>query len=358
VNGREYYRDEQVTLWLGDALDVLRGLPDESVDCVVTSPPYYGLRDYGVDGQYGLEATPAAYVETMRQVFAECRRVLTKDGTCWINLGDSYVSPGGQTDTTAASRLKGRPSVRLNGRPPRANAEIAPKNLLMIPARVALALQDDGWILRNDVIWHKPNAMPESVTDRLATRYEHLFLLARSPRYRFDLDAIREPSQRPASGKSWSERKSAGAPKRHGLAGAAAAKDRDFAVSDGGRNPGDVWDGGPGERQPETDYRLGRDHDAVNSAGRNPGDLWSVTTKPYAEAHFAVMPIDIAVRCVKAGCKPGGTVLDPFSGSGTTGEAARRLGRRYLGIDLKAAYHDLAIKRYAQGVLDLSAGAA
>lgn len=346
-----YYQDEQVTLHLGDALETLRALPDESVDCIVTSPPYYGLRDYGVAGQYGLEASPAAYVETMRAVFSEAKRALAKDGTCWINLGDSYVSPGGQTDTTAAARLTGHPSVRLNGRPPRATAEIAPKNLLGMPWRIAFALQDDGWILRNEIIWHKPNAMPESVTDRLSNRHEHLFLFSRSPRYWFDLDAIREAPTAAAAGKSWAERRSAGAPKRHGLAGAAAAKDGDFAPGAAGRNPGDVWN-----RRPETDYRIDRDHDATNRAGRNPGDLWSITTKPYPDAHFAVMPIDLPIRCIKAGCKPGGTVLDPFSGSGTTGEAARNLDRKYIGIDLNPAYHDLAIKRFAQGVLTFEQG--
>jgi site-specific DNA-methyltransferase (cytosine-N4-specific) len=332
VNGREYYRDEQVTLWLGDALDVLRALPDESVDCIVTSPPYYGLRDYGVDGQYGLEATPAAYVETMRQVFAEARRVLAKDGTCWINLGDSYARGNtGQGNDGPSSTLQGgtRPSFRSDGATvspaKRAGAGIPDKNLLMIPERVAIALQDDGWILRSKVIWHKPNAMPESVLDRPAGRYEFVYLLTRSERYWFDLDTIREPHTMEQRRRTVKHR----------------------------YNP-------PASQPEHTGLHTVRAEVAPDGhpLGRNPGDVWTIATQPYPEAHFAVFPAEIPIRCIKAGCKPGGTVLDPFSGSGTAGEAARRLGRRYLGIDLNPAYHDLAIKRYAQGVLDLSAGAA
>jgi site-specific DNA-methyltransferase (cytosine-N4-specific) len=316
VNGREYYRDEQVTLWLGDALDVLRGLQDESVDCIVTSPPYYGLRDYGVDGQYGLEATPAAYVETMRQVFAEARRVLAKDGTLWLNLGDSYYSGKGEPTQPDLKNPARRPGKRVLDGP---SFGLPRKNLLGIPWRVAFALQDDGWTLRNEIIWEKPNSLPEAVTDRLSTRHEHVFLFSRSARYWFDLDAIREP----------------------------------YAAPD--RTPGATAFGARNASLPRTATKA---YLGPEAAGRNPGDVWKIATKPYPEAHFAVMPRQLAERCIKAGCKPGGTVCDPFSGSGTTGEAARRLGRRYLGIDLNAAYHDLAIKRYAQGVLDLSAGAA
>lgn len=310
-----YYRDEQVTLLLGKALEALATLPDESVDCIVTSPPYYGLRDYGIDGQYGLEATPAQYVETMRAVFAEARRVLAKDGTLWLNLGDTYNNRTRGSWRGSSDGLTGR------AHSPRWQrlTEVPEKSLLMIPERVAFALQDDGWVLRNKIVWRKTNPMPESATDRLSAHHEYVFLLTRSPRYFFDLDAIRETPAKPDRGKSWTERRSAGAPKRHGLAGAAAAKDSDFAA---------------------------------NESGRNPGDVWTISTRPYPEAHFAVFPIELPIRCIKAGCRPGGTVLDPFSGSGTTGEAARRLGRHYVGIDLKPDYHDLAVKRFAQGMLE------
>jgi len=312
---QEYYRDDQVTLLLGDALEQLRTLPDGSVDCVVTSPPYYGLRDYGTPGQYGLEPTPAAYVETMRALFAEARRVLADDGTLWLNLGDSYAS-GGRTsyDTRGGN-------TRANGyAAQRAPSELPGKNLLGVPWRTAFALQDDGWILRNEIIWHKTNAMPESIKDRLSTRHEHLFLFAKASRYRFDLDAIREPhTMRP-------QRRPRGHKERQKL----------------GVLPAQTWSTSE------------RDEPGVDGhpLGRNPGDVWSIPTRPYPAAHFAVFPIDIPLRCIKAGCRPGGTVLDPFSGSGTTGAAARQLGRKYVGIDLNPAYHDLAKERFTQGVLD------
>lgn len=306
-----YYTDPQVTLLLGDALEVLRTLPDESVNCVVTSPPYYGLRDYGVDGQYGLEASVGEYVETMRQVFAEVRRVLAADGTLWLNLGDSYAYPPGSAGKQGNGQRKGR-TFTAEGLP--GTRELAPKNLIGVPWRVALALQDDGWILRNDIIWQKPNAMAESVLDRFHAAHEHVFLLVKEQRYWFDIDAVRVP---------------------HAASGLARRK-YTFVPTTPGDNP---VHSRPGMKP-------------ANDLGKNPGDVWPITTKPYPAAHFAVMAPDLAQRCIKAGCKPDGTVLDPFSGSGTTGEAARMLGRKYIGIDLKPAYHDLAVKRFAQGVLD------
>lgn len=321
MNGRaEYYRDEQVTLLLGDALEQLRTLPDGSVDCIVTSPPYYQLRTYGVDGQYGQEATPAAYVETMRALFAEARRVLADDGTLWLNIGDSYNNTAaGQnacnTHRNGSSDAKQRAAEAAAGRRKELLDKTLPaKNMLMIPERVALALQDDGWILRNRIIWSKPNAMPESVTDRLSQKYEPVFLFANGQRYWFDLDAIREPLA---------------APGRKAGSSAFRARDLNHQRTGTGRYAE------PGGR------------------GRNPGDVWSIAPRPYPGAHFATFPIDLPLRCIKAGCRPGGTVLDPFSGSGTTGAAARQLGRRYVGIDLNPAYHDLARERFAQGVLDL-----
>lgn len=317
-----YYQDEQVTLLLGDALEQVRTLPTASVGCIVTSPPYYGLRDYGTDGQYGLEASPVEYVETMRVLFAEVRRVLADDGTLWLNLGDSYAAAGGHTDPGGTSALQGR-RVQLMQNMPSKPADRPKKNLLGIPWRTAFGLQDDGWILRNEIIWHKTNAMPESIKDRLSSRHEHLFLFAKASRYSFDLDSIREPhTMRP-------QRRPRGHKQRQKL----------------GVLPAQTWS------------TSGRDEPGVDGhpLGRNPGDVWSIPTRPYPGAHFAVFPIDLPVRCIKAGCRPGGTVLDPFSGSGTTGAAARQLGHPYIGIDLNAAYHDLARDRFAQGVLDLGA---
>ncbi len=277
-----YYADDAVTLYRGDALAVLRELPANSVNCAVTSPPYYGLRDYGEPGQYGLEETPAEYVATLRAVFADLRRVLTVDGTLWLNLGDAYARSS--------------------------------KNLLGTPWRVAFALQDDGWILRNHIVWHKLSTRPESVKDRLSSRHESLFLLTKSDRYWFDLDAIREP---------------------HSAA----------TVARLASGPVGVRRVTPGEQ---------RDPHVVDGLekGRNPGDVWSIPSVPFTEAHFAVMPPALAKRCILAGCRPGGVVLDPFCGSGTTGLVAGRLGLRFVGIDLSAKYLDLALRtRLAQSAL-------
>lgn len=310
-----FYKDDTVTLWHGDALEVMSNLPAGSVDCVVTSPPYYGLRDYGTEGQYGLEESPAAYVETMRALFGEVRRVLADDGTLWLNIGDSYgrgsrpleqppqtVESGGRYERARVPRPDEKRSLNL-----------PPKNLMGIPWRTAFALQDDGWILRNDIIWAKPNAMPESVTDRLSTKHEHLFMFAKRSRYWFDLDPIREASA------------------------------HEYGTRD---RRSETWSNGS--------TGLGAHHGTtqLHEAGRNPGDVWSIPTQPYPGAHFAVMPQTLASRCIQAGCKPGGVVLDPFSGSGTTGLAAAKHGRRYVGIDLNPDYLELSLKtRLAQPAL-------
>jgi DNA modification methylase len=318
-----FFADDQVTLHHADALEALRGMPSHSVNCVVTSPPYYGLRDYGIPGQYGLEPTPAEYVATMRAVFAEARRVLTLDGTLWLNLGDTYAGKGNAGASVGMTRRADRADLI----PPRHNTtgEAPYKSLLMIPERVAWGLVEDGWTLRNRIVWAKTDAMPESVQDRLANRHEALFLFSRSPRYWFDLDAIREPAQ-PANvrrGRGWANRRAQGAPGRHGLQGAAHAADSDFAP---------------------------------DPAGRNPGDVWSVSTAGFPAAHFAVMPERIAERCVLAGCRPGGVVLDPFSGSGTTGMVALRTGRRYVGVDLSEEYLRLSLRTRLQqrAIVDLA----
>jgi site-specific DNA-methyltransferase (cytosine-N4-specific) len=323
---RPYYEDDAVTLWHGDSLAVLRELPDRSVNCCVTSPPYFGLRDYGNKGQYGLEASPAEYVETMRALFAEVRRVLADDGTLWLNLGDSYsrnpAKGGSGTPNGRNVPAMGYPDRSKRGssdghvgradRPGSPAGGVPHKNLLGVPWLAAFALQGDGWILRNEIIWSKPNAMPESVTDRLSSRHEHLFMFAKSQRYWFDLDPIREPH--------------VSTPDREGKNALRGQK----AIRPVGPNSGSYSEG-----------------------GRNPGDVWEVAARPFAEAHFAVMPPELAERAVLAGCKPGGTVLDPFSGSGTTGLAANKHGRKYVGIDLSSDYLDLSLRtRFAQPGLD------
>lgn len=292
-----YYSDESVTLYHGDAIDVLRQLPDETVQCCVTSPPYYGLRDYQQAGQYGAENTPGEFVDTMRTVFSEVRRVLTPDGTLFLNLGDTYAS----------TRNHGVPA----------------KNLLGIPWRVAFALQQDGWILRNAIVWDKPNATPASVTDRFAVHYEHVFMFSRHARYWFDLDAVRVPQSD---------------------ASIARARRADHRTKTGWA---DAHHGNPPRG-------LARQSQRDTSVGANPGDVWAVPTVHAPGAHFACMPPALAERCIKAGCRPGGTVLDPFNGSGTTGLAAAGHGHPYVGIDLNSGYLDLSLQtRLAQPVLAL-----
>lgn len=328
---KPYYADESVTLYHGDALTVLTSLPDASVNCCVTSPPYFGLRDYGVDGQLGLEASPAEYVENLRARFAQVRRVLADDGTLWLNLGDSYVSSNGHTDPNVTSTLQGRRQAGMTPGIVGRRANLPPKSLLGMPWRTVFALQDDGWTLRNDIIWAKPNAMPESVTDRLSTKHEHLFLFAKSPRYWFDLDPIRATLIRPEA-------------LTEGLVFGGKSPDV-------GRRRGATY----GKASSANLSPTGTRHDDIYDAkGRNPGDVWSIPTQPFPDAHFAVMPRTLAERAIQAGCKPGGTVLDPFSGSGTTGLAAARHGRKYVGIDLNAEYLDLSLRtRLAQPGLDL-----
>jgi DNA modification methylase len=312
------------TLHVGDARAVLAGMPDQSANCIVTSPPYWGKRDYGVAGQYGHEATPRAYVDAMRGVFSEARRVLADDGTCWLNLGDSYSASGGGA-TGLHSYLGSRITTHRA-------AELPAKNLLGLPWQVAFALQDDGWILRNAIIWHKPNAMPESVRDRLNCRHELVFLFVKQPAYWFDLDPIRIPHAA-STRREIGERRS-----------------RPPGRSDSCARPPKY---GPGTAEVTTARRYGgRRHTRGHPNGRNPGDVWSIPTRPYKGPHFAAYPIDLPLKCIAAGCKPGGMVLDPFAGSGTTGLAAIQLGRRFCGVDLSPEFVRLAAGRLAQVLAD------
>lgn len=308
----KYHHDDQVSLFLGDAFEVTTHLADKAVNCIVTSPPYFGLRDYGTERQYGLESSPSQYVEVMRRLFSEMRRVLADDGTLWLNIGDSYQSSGGHTSQGRSSQRRGRSNVEAQNAA-KVVSGLPNKNLLGIPWRVAFALQDDGWILRNAIVWNKPNAMPESVTDRLSTRYEMLFLFSKQQRYWFDLDPIQEPLAYPEA-----------------------------ANVVGGKHT-------------EISSRRGGQYRPNHNGGRNPGDVWTIPTQPFSEAHFAVYPLALPTRCIVAGCKPGGTVLDPFNGSGTTGLAAQRTGRKYIGIDINRQYLNLTLTtRLKDMTLDFS----
>ena len=332
-----HFQDSTVTLYHGRALDIARELPDESVNCIVTSPPYFKLRDYGVEGQYGLEATPGEYVENQRILFAELWRVLAHDGTLWLNLGDSYAGSWGNQGHdpkradlhTKCRDAEALPTRRRTGssRP----GMPAAKNLIGIPWRVALALQEDGWILRNDIVWSKPNAMPESVTDRLSSRYEHVFMFSKSSRYWFDLNPIKVPvkTQRGAALNWARESKEADVP---GQGHHQHRADRTPYAP--GMNPQNI------KAANGSQHRLPSDHPGT----RNPGDVWEIPTQPFAGSHFAVMPIALAERCILAGCRPNGTLLDPCSGIGTTGLVAQRTGRRYIGIDINRDYLDLSLR--------------
>ena len=331
-NVTPYYADDQITLWHATALDALREIADDTVACIVTSPPYYGLRSYLPDthpdktAELGTEREPAEYVARLAEVLAECRRVLRPDGTMWLNLGDSYSTrQRGNDNGWDKSRLNNPARVQkaqraaMRGR----TFDRPAKNLLGIPWRVAFAAQDDGWTLRNDIIWHKPNAMPESVRDRLSTRHEHLFLLTKTSRYWFDLDAIREPHEEVSIKRAAPHRADPGRSAREGAPYEGVARRQTLSLEQM-NHPG----------------------------GRNPGDVWTIPTTPFKGAHFAAFPLALAERCILAGCRPGGVVLDPFHGSGTTGLAAARHGHPYIGIDLNADYLDLSLStRLAQTAL-------
>jgi DNA modification methylase len=343
-------------IYQGDCLDILPTLEPKSIQCCVTSPPYYGLRDYGtatwkggdtgcdhkagrfergglsskqssnagsggdeatgicpkcgairIDSQIGLEPTPDAYVEKLVAVFREVRRVLRDDGVLWLNLGDSYAGSGG------TGNQFGQIENGLNIVRPSKRHGLKPKDLIGIPWRVAFALQADGWYLRQDIIWHKPNPMPESVTDRCTKSHEYIFLLTKSARYFYDAAAVSEEA---------TSNQGAGV---IGRGGQSSAK----AVGCNGRQPQQDhsgWMGGDGET-------------------RNRRSVWNITTKPYKEAHFATFPEEIPRTCILAGSKKGDTILDPFSGAGTTGVVAEKLDRKYIGIELNPQYTKLAEDR-------------
>jgi len=302
-------RDFQVIT--GDALEQLRALPNESVDCCVTSPPYWGLRDYGHEGQLGLEPTPEAYVQNMVEVFREVRRVLKPEGTLWLNLGDSYTSGGRATrdadDKLDARCMDARPATPLG---------LKPKDLVGIPWRVAFALQADGWYLRSDIIWSKPNPMPESVTDRPTKAHEYVFLLSRSERYFYNSEAVKEEAV------------------SHLL-------DKRYAAGHVRNRQEESWNQ-EGALTPHNGFK---NNDTTN--GRNRRTVWTIQPRPFKDAHFAVMPEELAGLCILAGSPLRGTVLDPFTGSGTVGAVALRHGRKFIGTELNPAYAAMARKRMA-----------
>lgn len=357
-----YHQDEWTTLYNGDCREVLAAMPSESVNCAVTSPPYFGLRDYQtatwqggnsgcdhqssdrqgktgqradrtftanipfrdscgkcgairIDSQIGLEPSPDEYITAMVEVFREVRRVLRDDGTVWLNLGDSYANDGkwgGNTGGKHAGGLRGTKGGL--GREKRFTG-LKPKDLMMIPHRVAIALQADGWYVRMDIVWSKPNPMPESVTDRPTKAHEYLFLLSKSQTYYYNGDAIKEETSYPVGSRP----------------------DQKQGEFNGKRKESGLHDS----------FRAIRDL-------RNKRSVWTVATKPYPDSHFAVFPPDLIRPCILAGCPVGGTVLDPFAGSGTTLQVARESQCKSIGIELSEEYCELIKKRLRQGVLQFA----
>ena len=298
---------------IGDVREKLKELPDQSVHCVVTSPPYWGLRDYGKDGQIGMEDTPEEFVANLVNVFREVWRVLRDDGTLWLNLGDSYAgsgkgrNPDGTVHVSAMIAKQGSSAGTVMGNVKGGLVPdgLKPKDLVGIPWRVAFALQAEGWYLRQDIIWHKPNPMPESVTDRCTKSHEYIFLLSKSRQYYFDNEAIKEPVK------------------------------QDWGTRD--RTNGKYHNEGTG-LQPHSG--LTKSYET-----RNKRDVWTVTTRPFKGAHFATFPPQLIEPCILAGCPPDGTVLDPFFGAGTTGLVAQQYGRNWIGCELNPVYAEMASKR-------------
>lgn len=342
-----------ITLLHGDACEQLVTLPDQSVQTVITSPPYWGLRKYTDDPrEIGNEPTPAAYVAALVAVFAECRRVLRDDGTLWLNLGDAYANDtkwGGQTSGKHAGGLQGTTYIGRN----RTQTGLPSKSLIGLPWRVAFALQDAGWILRSDIIWAKPNCMPESVTDRPTRAHEYLFLFAKQARYFYDAAAIAEPVQQSSIDRINQPNfdNQTGGPKDYSTTGVNTNRSmrgtlENFAKhGKGGKN---AFRGQGAHREGENGpaNREGRDMQGVGAGiTRNKRTVWTIATKPYAEAHFATMPEALIEPCLLAGSKAGDTVLDPFGGSGTVARVAERYQRNAILIDLNQAYIDLQEKR-------------
>ena len=317
---------------VADVRDGMATLADQSVQCVVTSPPYWALRDYGVDGQIGLEPTPAEYVAALVAVFREVRRVLRDDGTVWLNLGDSYAGSGPSGASYQSETTKRRAEMASDGsfrisktlsdrgltyadKKPIPPPGLKPKDLIGIPWRVAFALQADGWYLRSDIIWAKPNPMPESVTDRPTRSHEYVFLLTKRARYYYDAAAIAEPQS------------------------ASSLARYDYGFNKVGKG---LFENGASHSKGN-----GADGGTLtpNPGGRNKRSVWQIATQPYAEAHFATFPEALVEPCVLAGSREGDTILDPFAGSGTVGVVALRHNRRFVGIELNYEYAKMARRR-------------
>lgn len=345
-------------VYFGDCRESLRLMAADGVTAqtCVTSPPYFGLRDYGVDGQIGQEETPEEFIAALVEVFGCVRDVLADDGTLWINIGDSYASSGGmsQPDRSHSGNLRnkrgGQGSANSRGgfvRPKTSHGEVKQKDLIGIPWMLAFALRADGWYLRQDIIWHKPNPMPESVTDRCTKAHEYIFLLSKSPRYFYDADAIAVPiadssvarlTQSNLENQSGSDR----------VPGKTNGNMKAVGPRFGGNKYGD---------DASTQHKTKSGNEWTGADKANKRSVWTVPTMPYKGAHFATFPTALIEPCIMAGSKPGQIILDPFFGSGTTGEVALNLGRQYIGCELNKDYEALQSQRTRQSgfVLEVAA---
>jgi len=328
-----------------DCVFAMETLPSKSVQMCVTSPPYFGLRDYGVDGQLGLEATPEKYIAGMVEVFREVHRVLKDDGTLWVNIGDSYAGSGKGRNGDGSHQEGGKQGTNAGtviGKIFKSETpDCKPKDLIGIPWMLAFALRADGWYLRQDIIWHKPNPMPESVRDRCTKAHEYIFLLSKSERYLFDAEAISEPVAASTVARLAQPNlaNQAGSDRVPGKTnGPMHAKPPRF----GGNKYGN-------DTAEEHRTKSGNEYVVNPSGRRNRRTVWTVTTKPFKGAHFATFPPDLIVPCILAGSRANDTVLDPFGGAGTTGLVAKRLGRKAILCELNPAYAAMAKERIAAG---------
>lgn len=349
---------------IGDCLVNLKSIEDNSIDCCVTSPPYYGLRDYGHDGQIGLEETPEIFVSKLVEVFTEVRRVLKPCGTLWLNLGDSYAgsgkgsNPDGTIHHSALNAKQGTHKGTIEGVKNLQTAKsigLKPKDLIGIPWMVAFALRNSGWYLRQDIIWNKPNPMPESVTDRCTKAHEYIFLLSKSEKYYYDNEAIKtevadatvqrmlqqienQKGSDRVPGKTNGTMKAVG-PTRN------PRKGIDVNGGNQGSSIGIPAMAINGNGVKGHSGYFDKEGNLIGGGKANKKSVWTVTTKPFKDAHFATFPQELIVDCIKAGCPENGVVLDPFFGSGTTGVVSKKLNRNYIGIELNPKYVEIAKNR-------------
>jgi site-specific DNA-methyltransferase (adenine-specific) len=357
---------QQHQILVGDCIDMMRTLPDQSVHTCVTSPPYFGLRDYGVEGQIGLEETPAEFIARLVAVFREVRRVLRDDGTIWVNMGDSYAgSWGAEGRTTSHGNTAYNASAMqrnsITNHPKRARKTtsdprgygLKPKDLMGMPWRLAFALQDDGWYLRQDIIWHKPNPMPESTRDRCTKAHEYLFLLSKSRRYHCDMQAIREPAAESSEAR-WSQdiESQAGSERVPGKtngpmkAVGGSRSNRDSFQREGSKREQTI----PGQNKGT--HRPDREPSSWDLLTRNKRSVWTVSTHSFKGAHFATFPPDLIRPCILAGAPRCGVVLDPFGGAGTTSLVSMQEGRRSIICELNPDYASMARARIDAAWLD------